>query len=329
MLNKFEYVKPSTVDQALSHLGRLGKEAKVLAGGTDLIIQIKKRRASPRYLIDLMSISELDQIQDRDGETWIGSTVTLTTLEKSALVKNRFRSLRNAAQVIATPQLRNMGTVGGNLCVETRCKFMDFSHPWGREISDKCFKREGNVCHVVKGADRCHAIMAGDLATILIALGSRVVVKGQSEKVMFLEDFYTGNGKEITKLNVNELVTNIRIPSLPPHSGASFLKYRWRESLEFPIVSAAAWVVKDPKHGTCQEVRLVLGALASAPLRLKRAENLLRGKMPNDGTIEEAVEEGIKGIPIVSCSGLPVNYIRSMARTFSLKAVKEAYETAH
>jgi 4-hydroxybenzoyl-CoA reductase subunit beta len=329
MLNRFKCVKPRTVDEALSHLGGLGKEAKVLAGGTDLLVQIKKRRASPRYLIDLMSISELDQIEDRGGEIRIGPTVTLAALEKSVLIQNRFPSLWNAVRVVATPQLRNMGTMGGNLCVETRCKFMDFSHPWGREISGRCFKREGNVCHVVKGGDRCHAIMAGDLAVALIALGAKVVIRGQSERTIPLEDLYTGEGKYVLKMSVNELLTQIQILALPPHAGASFLKHRWRESLDFPIVSAAAWVVKDPKHGTCQEVRLILGALASAPLQIKKTGDLLRNKMLSDQTIKEAVEEGIKGIPIVSCSGLPVSYIRRMARTFALKAIQEAYEATH
>jgi 4-hydroxybenzoyl-CoA reductase subunit beta len=329
MLNPFEYLKPRTVDEAVSHLGRLGKKAKILAGGTDLFIQMKKKRVSSRYIIDLMGIPELGQIEEENGEVRIGAGVSLSSLERSVLIKERFRSLWEAAQVIATPQLRNMGTIGGNLCVETRCKYMDFSHPWGREVSGKCFKRGGNVCHVVKGGNRCHAIMAGDLAAALIALGSKVVIRGQSEKAIPLEDLYTGEGKGVLKINSDELVTQIRIPSLPPHSGTSFLKYRWRESLDFPIVSAAAWVVKDPKQGTCQDIRLVLGALASAPLRVKKAEDLLRKKMLNNQTIEEAVKEGMKGIPIVSCSGIPVSYIRNMARTFALRAIKEAYEATH
>jgi 4-hydroxybenzoyl-CoA reductase subunit beta len=329
MLSRFEYLKPTRVEEAIAHLGRLGKEAKILAGGTDLLVQMKKRRASPRYLIDLMSISELARIEDQDGEIRIGSGVTLASLEKSPLIKDRSRSLWEGVRVIATPQLRNMGTIGGNLCVETRCKYMDFSHPWGREISGKCFKRGGNVCHVVKGGNRCHAIMAGDLATALIALESKVVIRGQSERTIPLEDLYTGEGKGVLRINSDELLTQIRIPSLPPHSGTSFLKYRWRESLDFPIVSAAAWVVKDAKQGTCQDIRLVLGALASAPFRVKKTEDLLRKKMLSNQTIEEAVKEGMKGIPIVSCSRIPVNYIRNMARTFALRAIKEAYEATH
>jgi 4-hydroxybenzoyl-CoA reductase subunit beta len=329
MLNRFEYIKPNTVDEVLFHLARIGKEAKILAGGTDLLVQIKKRRVSPRYLIDLMGISELGQIEEENGEVRIGPGVSLASLEKSALIKKRFESLWKAVQVIGSPQIRNMGTVGGNLCVDTRCKYMDFSHPWGQEIPGKCFKRGGNVCHVVKGGDRCYATMGSDLATIMIAFHSKVVMKGESEKLISLEDFYTGEGKRVTRINPKELVTQIRVPFLPPHSGTSFLKYRWRESLDFPIVSAAAWVLKDPTQGTYQEIRLVLGALASAPIRLKKVEDLLRNQVLSHRTVEEAVQEGMRGIPIVSCSGIPVSYIRKVAQTFSVKAIKEAYEASH
>jgi 4-hydroxybenzoyl-CoA reductase subunit beta len=329
MLNRFEYIKPNTVEEAIFHLARLSKDAKILAGGTDLLVQIKKKRVSPRYLIDPMSISELVQIGEENGEVRIGSGVTLTSLEKSTLMKGSFGSLWKAVQGIGSPQIRNMGSVGGNLCVETRCEYMDSFHPWGREIPGKCFKRGGTTCHVVKGGDRCHAVMAGDLATILIALDSKVVIKGQSEKIISLEDFYTGDGKGVTRVNSDELVTQIRIPPLPPHSGTSYLKHRWRESLDFPIVSAAAWVLKDSVQGTFQETRFVLGALASAPIRLKKVEALVRGQIPSDQIIEEAVQEGMKEIPIFSCSGVPVRYIRRMAQTFAMKAIREAYEASH
>jgi 4-hydroxybenzoyl-CoA reductase subunit beta len=329
MLNKFEYIKPYTVDGALSHLRELGKEAKILAGGTDLLVQIKQRRASPRYLIDVMSISELAQIEDQGGETRIGAGVTLACLEKSPHIKSRFRSLWKAVQVIATPQLRNMGTIGGNLCVETRCKQMDFSHPWGREISGKCYKRGGNRCHVVKEGDRCYATMGSDLAPVLIVLGSKVEIRGFAEKWILLDDFYTGEGKGVTNIGVDELVAQIRVPSLPLHAGTSYLKYRWRESLDYPIVSAAAWVLKDLEQRTCLDVRLALGALASAPIRLKKTEDLLKNRILGDGIIQEAVHEGMKGIPIVSCSRIPVSYTRNVARTFAFKAIKEAYEAAY
>lgn len=329
MLNRFGYIKPHTVDEALFHLGRLGEEAKILAGGTDLLVQIKRRRVSPPYLIDLMSISELGQIEEKSKEVRVGPGVTLASLEKSTLIKERFGSLWKAVQAVGTPQIRNMGTVGGNLCLESRCKFLDFAHPWGREDSGKCFKRGGTLCHVAKGGDRCYAVMGSDLATILIALDSKVVIKGGSERLLSLEGLYTGEGKEVTQLKPDELITEIRIPLPSPHSGVSCLKFRWRESLDFPIVSAAAWVLKDPEQKTCQEIRLVLGALASAPIRLKKTEDLLRNKIPSNRIIEEAVGEGMKGIPIVSCSGIPVSYIRKMAQTFAMKAFKEAYEASH
>lgn len=329
MLNRFEYIKPKTVDEVILHLSRLGKEAKILAGGTDLFVQIKKKRVFPRYLIDLMGIPELGQIEEKNGEVRIGSGVTLASLERSTFIQGRFGSLWKAVRGIGSPQIRNMGSVGGNLCVETRCKYMDFCYPWGREISGKCFKRGGNLCHVVKKGDQCHAVMSGDLAAVLIVLRSKVVIKGQSERMILLEDLYTGDGKEVTRIESGELLTQIRIPSLPPHSGTSYLKYRWRDSLDFPIVSAAAWVVKNPEQGIGQEIRLVLGALASAPIRLKKTEDLLTGKMPRDHIVEEAVQEGMKEIPIVSCSGVPVSYIRKMAQTFAMKAIREAYEASH
>jgi 4-hydroxybenzoyl-CoA reductase subunit beta len=331
MLNRFEYIKPTSVDEIIVFLEKYGKEAKILAGGTDLLVQIKKKRISPRYLIDLMGISELGQISEAKGEIRLGSAVTLASLEKSPSIQRRFPSLWKAVQTIGSPQIRNMGTVGGNLCLETRCKYMDFAHPWGREVTDtdKCFKRGGNVCHVVKGGDRCYAVMGGDFATILTVLDSKVVIKGQTERCIPLEDLYTGEGKQVTRLKPNELVTEIRIPFQPHLSGTSYLKLRWRDSLDFPIVNSAACVVKDPARGTCQKIRLALGSLTSAPIRLKKSEDLLRNETLSDRTIEKAVEEGIRGIHIVSNSGIPVGYIRKMARMFVIKAVREAYEASH
>lgn len=329
MLNRFEYIKPNTLDELAFHLARLGKEAKILAGGSDLLVQIKKKRISPQYLIDMMSISELGQIEEKNGEIRVGAGVCLSSLEESTLIKERFEALWKAVRAIGSPQIRNMGTVGGNLCVETRCSEMDSSHPWGREIPGKCFKRGGATCHIVKGSDRCHAVMAGDLATVLIALDSRVVVRGQSEKVVSVGDFYTGEGKGVRRVNADEVITQIRIPPLPLHSGAAYLKRRWRESLDFPIINAAAWVLKDPLGGTLREARFVLGALDSGPIRLKKVEELLKGQASSGQMIEEAVHEGMKGIPIVSCSGVPVRYIRRMAKVFAIKVIREASETSH
>jgi 4-hydroxybenzoyl-CoA reductase subunit beta len=329
MLNKFKYLNPSMVDEVVPLLERYGKDAKILAGGTDLLVQIKKKRIFPGYLIDLMGISELGEIREGNEKVKIGSTVTLDSLEKSPLIQRKFGSLCKTAQAIGSPQVRNMGTVGGNLCLESRCKYVDYAHPWGREVAEKCFKRGGNLCHAVKGGDRCYAVMAGDLATILTVFNAKVVIRGRTERFVSIEDFYVGEGRKMTVLRPEELVTHIRVPFQSPHSGASYFKFRWREAVDFSIVNSAAFVAKDPARGTCREIRLALGRLTSAPLRLKKTEDLLRGEILNDRTIERAVEEGMGEIPIGSNSGSPAGYARKMARTFAVKAVKEAYETSH
>ncbi len=329
MLNRFEYIKPNTLDELVFELSRLGQEAKILAGGSDLLVQIKKKRISPRYLIDIMGIPELDRIEEKNGEIRVGSAVGLSSLEGSSLIKEKLGAFWKAVREIGSPQIRYMGTLGGNLCVETRCSEMDSSHPWGREVSSKCFKRGGATCHVVKGGDRCHAVMAGDLATVLMALDSRVVLGGPSEKVISLGDFYTGEGKGVRRVNTDEAITQIQIPLFPLYSGTAYLKHRWRESLDFPIVNAAAWVLKNTSDGTLQEARVVLGALDSAPLRLKKVEEFLKGQVPTGQIFEEVVHEGMKGIPIVSCSEIPVRYIRRMAETFAIKVIRKANETSH
>jgi 4-hydroxybenzoyl-CoA reductase subunit beta len=329
MLNKFEYEKPARVDELIALLGRYGNKARILAGGTDLLVQIEKRRISPRYLVDVTGVPEMEEIEEEDSGIRIGPAVTLGRLEKSPLIRKQYPALWKALQAIGSPQIRNMGTVGGNLCVETRCKYVDFSHPWGRESSTRCFKREGTLCHVMKGADHCHAVMSGDLATIMIVLNSSIVITGKAERSILLEDLYTGEGKGITCLKPCEAITRIRIPFQPAHSGISYFKHRWRESLDFPVVNAAASVLRNPIRGTVEEIRVVLGALASAPIRLRKTEDLLRRASPAGGALEEAVEEGMKGIPIVPCLEIPAGYVRKMASTFALKAIQEAYEAPY
>lgn len=323
----FEYFAPTTLSEALMLLRRYSGRASVLGGGTDLFVSMKKREKSPEYVVNLKRIPGLDYVSfsETDGLR-IGTLTTLQSITQyinsSPLLQDRCGPLANACKKVGTPQIRNMGTAGGNLCLETRCKS-------SRDGSDKCFKRGGNLCHVVKGGDRCYAVMASDLSTILIALDSKVMIAGQIERLIPLEDLYTGEGKRAIRLEPDEVLTEIRVPPQELHSQAPFLKFRWRESLDFPIVNSAARVLRDHTLGTCKEVRIVLGTLTSAPIRLKKTEAFLKNRMLSDQVIEESVYEGMRGIPIVSCSGIPVDYLRKMGRTFAVKAIKEAYETSH
>ena len=259
-LPKFQYVVPRKAAKAISLQEESGK---FLAGGTDLFVAMKDRISCPEILIDLNAISELRGIEwDTKKRLRVGALTTLTQLKESSIVQKHFPILSQTVPLVSTPPLQNMGTVGGNLCLDTRCYYYNQS-VFLKKRWKPCFKIGGKTCHVVKGGDSCYAVYSGDMAPPLIALGAKVKVVGDhSAREIGLQRFFSGSGIKANILKFNEILTEVLIPVPPEHSGFSYEKLRLRDTMDFPLLGVSVFLHLEGRDGRCRDARLVLGAVA-------------------------------------------------------------------
>jgi 4-hydroxybenzoyl-CoA reductase subunit beta len=321
-LPKFEHLQPESLEEALDLLDVHGEEAKVIAGGTDLLVSMKQRLFTPRYLLNLKGLAELDFIEEGEEGLRIGALTRLTTLIKSPLVREKFPVLARAASYVSAPPLQNMGTLGGNLCLNTRCFFYNQSQFW-RHARPLCFKTGGEICQVVKGSDHCYSVYQGDLAPVLIALGARVkVAKKGSEWVIPLLDLYTGRGEKPIALEAGEILIEVEIPAVGASWGGYYQKLRYRGAMDFPLVGVAA--VLDWNGGSCARAMVVLTAVSSAPVVVEEAGKLLEGQKPDEEAITRAAEAAYEVVhPVANIGSTPL-YRRKMVRVMAKRAIANA-----
>lgn len=326
-LPHFEYLVPKSLAEATSLLSKHKGEARLLAGGTDLMVRMKHRVATPQYLIDLKDIPKMDYIRNRKGLK-IGALTPLHMIETSPQVKEKFPALALAASKVASPQIRNRGTLGGNICLDTRCWYFNQSQFW-RSSHAPCFKTGGKQCHVVKGGKRCYALFMADTAPVLIALGAEVTIAdAKGEKVIPLEKLYTGVGDKSTVLKPGEMVTEVAVPPPASATGTFFRKLTLREAVDFAIVSVAASVTLRPRSKTCVDSKIVLGAISSGPIRAVKAEAELQGKELTRELMDKAGEIALKEAGPVVYIGYPVDYKRKMVKVLVRQALEGALSQA-
>src|SRR5881275_723844 len=279
----FELYQPASVTDALNLLDRHGRDAWVLAGGLDSFDWLKDRIKRPKAVVDLSGISELQGIRESGDGLEIGAMTTLTEVVRHPAIRERYSLLVEAAEHAASPQIRNQGTIGGNVSQDTRC--------WYYRTGWFCYRAGGNICyadtptamnreHAIFDADRCVAVNPSDTAPALVALDAQMVIRGpKGERVVNAEDYWIGPGVDITRMNVlaqNELLTAIRIPSTMAGAQFYFEKVRDRQVWDFPLVNVAAAI--KPNGGNIGEARLVVNAVAARPRRLKNVEAFVVGK---------------------------------------------------
>jgi len=273
----FEYRAPRSVAEAARILEGEGPRAMLLAGGTDLLPNMKRRQQAPATLVGLRNVAELK----RNGDA-LGAALTLTEIEQK---KDLPAALRQAAAQVATPPLRNMATLGGNLCLDTRCSYYNQSHEWRKAI-DFCLKKDGETCWVATASKRCVAVSSTDTAPALIALGARVkLVSSKEEREIPVEALYKNDGIEYLTRKPGEILTEVRLPD-PAGWRSAYWKLRRRGSFDFPLLGVAAAARFDGDIVT--EARIALGAVASRPFLVDKACEFLRGKRLSDDVIDEA-----------------------------------------
>ena len=322
-LPRFEYLQLESLEGALDLLSQYGEEAKVIAGGTDLLVSMKQRLLPPKYLLNLKGLAELDFIEEGKAGLRIGALSRLTTIAKSPLVREKFPFLAQAASYVSAPPLQNMGTLGGNLCQNTRCFFYNQSQFW-RQARPLCFKTGGEMCHVVQGGNHCYSVYQGDLAPVLIALEAKVKLARKGvERVIPLLDLYTGKGEAPIGLEAGEILTEVEIPVPAALWGGDYQKLRYRGALDFPLVGVAA--VLNRNSETCGRAKIVLTAVASVPIVVEQADKLLEGQEPNEEIITKAAEAAYEAAhPVANVGSTPL-YRRKMVRVMTQRAIAHAW----
>jgi len=323
-LPEFEHFEPKTLRQACHLLKKYGDRARVIAGGTDLLNLMRHRLIEPQYLIDLKKISELQTLQYRDGEgLMIGSTVSLSELIHSPVIREKTPMLIEAARAVAAPPLQNMATVGGNVCLNTRCSFYNQSAFW-RSSRPFCFKAGGSVCHVVKHGSRCHAVFQADVACALVALNAQVkLVEESGERTLRLLEFYTGKGESPNRLKPTEILTEISIPLAETRQAETYEKFSPRGALDFPQVGVAALIGYDPE-GRIGAANIVLNAVSSSPVELKSTGSFLIGERLGESLIERTVQSAFEIAHPVNNTGMSPLYRKRLVRIL-LKRILEKF----
>ena len=316
----FELFQPANVTDALALLDRHGSDAWILAGGLDTFDWLKDRSKRTNVVIDLSQVNELRGIKEVDGGLEIGALTTLTEVVKHPVVREKFGLLMEAAELVASPQIRNQGTLGGNVSQDTRC--------WYYRSGWTCYRAGGNICyadtptainreHAILQADRCVAVSPSDTAPALIALDASMVIRsaGGSERVVPAEEYFVGPGQDITRMTVlrpGELLTAIRIPATWANATFYFEKVRDRQVWDFPLVNVATAL--KVSGGNIQESRVVVNAVAAHPMRLHAVEAAIKGKAQNEETASMAGELAIQGNQPLAHNGYKIPLMRNLVK---------------
>ena len=280
----FQFHAPTSVAEAARILAGEGPRGMLIAGGTDLLPNMKRRQQTPATLISLSRVEGLKKIANGSGLA-LGAGLTLTGVVNAQAVREQYRGLWQAAAQVASPQLRNMGTLGGNLCLDTRCNYYNRNEDWRRAI-DFCMKKDGKVCWVATASKRCLAVSSTDTAPALIALGAKVrLVSAAGERELALVSLYNNDGINYLTRKADEILTEVLLPEADGWK-STYWKLRRRGSFDFPLLGVALAARAAP-DGTIEEALLVLGAVSSHPLVTKAGE-FLAGKKLTDEVIAEA-----------------------------------------
>ena len=292
-LPPFRYHRPASVDEAVALLGEHAGDVMPVAGGTDLIPNMKHRLFEPGHLVALKGIDEMKGIREADGHLRIGAAETLTAVATDATVRARFPALADAAGHVAGPQLRNMGTLGGNLCLDTRCTYYNQSEFW-RQALGYCLKKDGTVCHVTKVGKKCVAAHSADTPPVLMVLGAVAVLVGPAgRREVPVRDFFLADGITNTRRDAGELVTEIRIPLAAAAHRSAYAKLRQRKSIDFPLLTVAVSADIDV-DGTVGSLEGVVTALGSRPRELTGWSEVAHGRKLDDDLVAELAERAHK-----------------------------------
>ena len=321
-LTEFKLLRPRTVGDAIAYLAENPAHTRILAGGTDLIPSMRQNLFAPETVLDIRHIAELKGIRHDGKGAEIGALTPLREIEQSSYLKEHYPVLTEAAATVASPVLRNMGTIGGNICLDTRCLWYNQSLQW-RTACGFCIKKDGELCHVAPGGTKCWAAFSGDTPPALLCLNVEIEIAGPGGvRRIPLAEFYTGKGEDYRRLAANEMVTRVFLPASSAGYRGVYRKLRVRGSIDYPLAGVA--VVLQRSNGHVGHARIALTAVNPAPVLVKGIAQLLEGKPMSEALAEAAGDLAAKTAKPLTTSALTPEYRREMIRVFTRRAVLAA-----
>src|SRR5438105_12713543 len=313
-LPSFRYLQPTRLDEALKMKADAGPDGMFVAGGTDLYPNMKRRHQEPKTVISLMGIPEL-----RTLEGWtVGTSVTLSSL--SNLPTFQHSAIGTAARLVSTPLLRNMGTLGGNLCLDTRCNYYNQSYEWRKSI-DFCMKKDGAICWLATSSPRCWAVSSSDVAPVMVAIGAEYRLMGpQGERVVPAGRLYNNDGINYLTKQPDEILVDVRLPAGNGWD-AVYHKLRRRGSFDFPVLGVAAWI--QWKRKEVAAARIVLGGVASYPQEVPEAAVALQGTSLSDESIAAAADAAYRPSKPMDNTDFDLSWRKQMTRVYVKRALAE------
>ncbi len=315
-LPPFKYLQPKSVAEACRMLAGEGPTAMVVAGGTDLYPNMKRRHQRPATLIGLRNLKDLKGVE---GER-VGAGETLTALERHPRIRAAWPALWTAIHSISTPILRNMGTIGGNVCLDTRCTYYNQNHEWRRAI-DFCMKCDGTTCWVAPSSKMCLAINSSDTAPVLCAIGARFRLQSvDGERVLEAKDLYRSDGIDYLRKRPHELLTGLLLPK-PNGWRATYLKLRRRGAFDFPVLGVA--VCLEFEGRTVTSAKIYLNAVSMSPLEVVEAQKAVTGQELNDRSIAAAGDAAFVAAKPMDNADFHLHWRKEMARVYVKRALDE------
>lgn len=325
-LPNFHFHIPATVAEAVALKAEHGPRASYVAGGTDLYPNMKRRQQEPHHVIQISHLEDLHAVREEDGRVRVGAGLTLTAVHQNERIARDYPALAEAAESVATPLLRNMGTLGGNLCLDTRCNYYDQSYEWRKGINF-CMKKDGDICWVAKSSPKCLAVSSTDTAPVAVALGAEIEVtssQGETRRIP-AGDFFRNDGIDYMKKEHDELVTSLHLPA-PNGWRSSYVKLRRRGSFDFPVLGVAVYIKRADsaaKDAPVEEARIVLGAVFSEPTIVHGAADALVGRPLTEETIEAAADAAFKIAKPMDNTDYLLSYRKEMVKPFTKRALRK------
>ncbi len=322
-LPRFRYLAPDSLSEAAAALADLGGEAAVLAGGTDLFPNMKRRQQTPGTVVALRGIAALHtrSIDPARGLT-LGALTRLSTLEHDRTVAAGWPALSRAASLVATPPLRNMGTIGGNLCLDTRCSYYDQSHEWRASIG-YCMKKEGDVCWVAPASRRCWAVSSSDTAPVLCALGAEVtLVSRAGERRIAASELFADDGIQYLTRRPDEVLAEVHVPPAAQGERSAYVKLRRRGSFDFPVLGVAVRA-RIGTGGTVESAHIFVGGAGSRPQEARAAAERMIGRTLDDDTIREAAGLIAHVAKPMQNTDFTLSWRKTVATAYATRALRE------
>ena len=323
-LPKFHYYAPRTVAEALTIRSGAGPDAAYVAGGTDLYPNMKRRQQTPKVVVGLSRVVELSWIGDRDGRLALGAGLILSTVENDPRVRRDYPGLAHAVSEISTPPLRNMGTIGGNLLLDTRCNYYDQNFEW-RQAIDFCMKTDRKqICWVAPGSPKCLAVQSADTVPVLIAMGARAVLASPgSEREVAVEDLYRNDGIDYVTKRPDELLTEVRLPGPRDDAGSAYASLEQPAS-GYAIVGVATVVIRSAANAPIGASAIAITGVGPVAYRASAVEKALTGSDGSAAAIAAAAAHATDGVTVNSDIHADREYRTEIARVFTVRAIEAA-----